>query len=111
MMISSGVTRCCHYVDDMFTCAPLGNNECQNHKNVMLQTCDHSGFELNPKKVIGATSKFEFLGIILDSVKQELSMSKERLLAIHAELLSWRGKLSGTQRQLLSLLLKLICCQ
>ena len=107
MMLNNGTSRVIHYLDDYFSCSPADVLECENNKNIMLQTCAAAGLEVNMKKVIGPVTTIEFLGIIIDSEKMELRLSGDRVNAIKAELLSWIGKNKGTKRQLLSLLGKL----
>jgi hypothetical protein len=64
--------------------------------------------EVNPQKVEPPTTVLEFLGIIIDSDRMELRMSEDRLNDIITELKRWDSKKSGTKRELLSLLGKLV---
>ena len=107
-MLNSGASRCCHYLDDFYTCGSAGTFECETNMKVMLDSCFNAGLEVNPKKVVGPDTCLEFLGIIIDSVKQELRMSDKRMLDVRTELQSWLGKKSGTKRDLLSLIGKLV---
>ena len=69
----------------------------------MLQTCADAGFSVQPSKVTAPSTETEFLGVVLDTVKQELRISPERLRDIAAEVGHWLGQKRVTKRQLLSL--------
>jgi hypothetical protein len=64
--------------------------------------------EVNNTKLVRPTSMLERLGVIIDADKMELRMSKKVLDMVKTELRSWIGRKSGTKRQLLSLLGKLV---
>ena len=108
MMVKNGAINTINYLDDFLSvtphCEELGNV----NKTVVLRTCEQSGFPINTKKTVGPVTELEFLGIVIDTDNMELRMSTERLNNVRAELLSWLGKRSGTKRQLLSLLGKLV---
>lgn len=108
IMLNNGTTRCLHYIDDYFSCAPSGSDECYNNLKCMISSCEAAGFPVNPKKVVPPTSKIEFLGIEIDSIEMSLSMSDDRIDKIITELEFWRYKRKGSKRQLLSLLGKLV---
>jgi hypothetical protein len=73
----------------------------------MLQVCDELGFAVNPNTVHPATTEIEFLGIIIDSEKIELRISKDRLDEVLDEINEWRTERRGRKRELLSLIGKL----
>ena len=81
-----------HYLDDFFTCGDALSTECASNLQQMLITCADLGFLVQPTKVQGPTTELEFLGIVVDSVKMELRISKERLLDIISELREFQGK-------------------
>ena len=107
-MLMEGATNAIHYLDDFWTCGEKHTEECLNNLKFMLNVCSDCGMAVNPKKVELPTTTIEFLGIIIDSEAMELRMSEERLSDIKSELAAWQGKRSGTKRELLSLLGKLI---
>jgi hypothetical protein len=108
MMKLDGVSNCCHYLDDSFTCGSAGSEECLMNIETMLLTCSACGVEVNPKKVVMPTTKLEFLGVVIDSEAMELSMSDARMSSVTCELNSWLGRKAGTKRELLSLIGKLV---
>ena len=66
------------------------------------------GFEVQPEKIVTPSTCVEVLGIVVDTKKQELRISAERLSAVMIELMAWRHKTSSTKRKLLSLIGKLV---
>jgi hypothetical protein len=106
-MIENGVSNTIHYRDDIFTAGTPDTVECSNNMDIMFETCNTCGVEINPKKTVQPTTQLEFLGIIVDSVRMELRISEVRLTAVRQELLWWYGRKIGTKRSLLSLIGKL----
>jgi hypothetical protein len=102
------VSHMCHYLDDMFTCGIADTVDCYKNIEIMQSTRDECGIELNHQKTIDPTTCIEFLGIVIDSKKMELRISEERLAAVKLELSKWIDKKTGSKRELLSLLGKLV---
>ena len=107
IMKQDGVTDVCHYLDDYLTAGPQNTNICQINLDHMLNTCDRVGFAVNPSKIATPTTEIEFLGIIVDSVREEFRISKDRVNEILAELTQWGERHKCTKRQLLSIIGKL----
>jgi hypothetical protein len=107
-MLNDGVSGMCHYLDGMFTCGVKDTYECMSNLTTMLNVCSDCGVLINPAKLVGPVDCIEFLGIIVDSVKMELSISDVRLEGVKKELVKWVDTRSGTKRALLSLLGKLV---
>jgi hypothetical protein len=107
IMLENGVTDVDHYLDDYLTAGPPDSPVCANNLEIMLATCKTTGFRVNPRKVEGPAAILEFLGIIIDTIRQELRISAERLAEVMAELSQWAGRKKGTKRELLSLIGKL----
>ena len=102
-----GVLNVEHYLDDFFTCGPPDNIICSENLNIMCNTCQETGFEVNPDKVEKPTTQLEFLGIVIDSSNMQLKISDQRLHDIYKELLEWKHKVQCKKRELLSLIGKL----
>ena len=102
-----GASYVAHYLDDFITAGPPDSPECQSNLEVMLTVCDKVGFAVNPTKVVHSCTKLEFLGIVIDTEKMELRISKERLQEIAADLKKWESRRRGKKRKLLSLIGKL----
>ena len=98
--------RVVRYVDDFIVVAPTAT-ECQQHLDVMLETCLAAGFSVQPSKITKPAVSTEFLGIVIDSVNQQLRISSERLAEITTEVAAWLGLRKATKRRLLSLIGKL----
>ena len=94
------------YVDDFIVLAPTAR-ECQQHLDLMLETCKAAGFTVQPSKVTIPAVACEFLGIVIDSAQQQLRISAERLAELSSEVASWLGLKKATKRHLLSLIGKL----
>ena len=94
------------YVDDFLLVAPTAS-ACQRGLDVMLETCQKSGFQVQPSKVTAPSNEVKFLGITINTITRTLSIDKARLdevLALVSELLSLR---SVSKRRLLSVIGKL----
>ena len=107
IMHENGVTMCKHYLDDYCSFGQANTNECANNLNIMLKTCEATGFEVNYNKVTQPDTIMEYLGIIIDTHKMELRISNERLAEIYSELCIWQSRRSCNKRKLLSLIGKL----
>ena len=98
--------RIVRYVDDFIVVASSAH-ECQNHLDVMLDTCLAAGFSVQPSKITTPAVTCEFLGIVIDSSLQQLRISAERLSDLTAEVAAWLDLKRATKRRLLSLIGKL----
>ena len=94
------------YVDDFIVIAPT-QDECQSHLDSILSTCQSAGFSVQASKVTVPSPVTEFLGIVIDTEKEELRISLERLHEILSEVNTWLSRDKATKRQLLSLIGKL----
>ena len=68
-----------------------------------MRVCADAGFSVQPSKVTSPSTETEFLGVVVDTVRQELRISPERLREIAGEVSHWLGQKRVTKRQLLSL--------
>jgi predicted Zn-ribbon and HTH transcriptional regulator len=107
IMQQRGVTACEHFLDDYFTAGATKSNTCDKNLKIMLDTCEITGFTVNPDKVCEPTTCLEFLGIVIDSNLMQIRISYERLHDTLTELNAWLNKRSVTKRSLLSLIGKL----
>jgi len=94
------------YVDDFLLISPT-QDECARDLHVMLDTCDASGFAVQPSKVTDPTRVIEILGIIIDVNLWELRISEDRVAEIRQLLSSWLGRRTCSKRELLSLIGKI----
>ena len=96
-----------HYLDDYFTVGPPGTDECRTNMDTMVRVCKDLGFTVNPDKVTDPATTTTFLGIDIDSVKQEARIDPVRLKEITRELRLFKRARSATKRQILSIVGKL----
>ena len=83
-----GIHHLLHYLDDFLTAGPANSNTCQQNLSYMLSLCNKIGAPIKAEKVEGPATRLTFLGIVLDTVTMEASISSERktalLTAIHS---------------------------
>ena len=94
------------YVDDFIIIASTAQ-ECQNYLDSVLSICKDAGFTIQASKITSPATITEFLGIVIDSNREELRISAERLRDISLEVDTWLSCCKATKRQLLSLIGKL----
>ena len=98
-----------HYLDDYFLAGPPSSTSCKKHLCCFLQVCRKLGFPVATEKVEGPATILTFLGLELDSVKQQISLPADKLHQILQELQLWlRHRKKVTKRELLSLIGKLV---
>ena len=91
-----------HYLNDFFTTGPSNSNACQHNLSHMLSLCNRIGMPIKTKSG-RTTTRLTFLGIVLDTVTMEASISSERksmLTAIH----SFSTSKKCTKQELLSII-------
>ena len=106
MMSNGAPSTIVRYVDDFLIIAPDAVS-CRDGLTIMLETCAHAGFPVQPSKVTSPATEVKFLGISIDSVARTLSIDKDRLdevIDLVNQLLALR---SVTKRRLLSVIGKL----
>ena len=107
IMFLKGVPRTVvRYVDDFIVVAP-SRQGCQDHLDTMIRISHEAGFSIQPSKITKPSTVTEFLGIVIDTEREEMRISKERMLEISAELDAWLDRPRATKRQILSLVGKL----
>ena len=77
---------------------------CQHNLNTFTQICDELGIPLATEKLEGPSISLTFLGIILDTHRMEIRLSKDKLQRIYQELSSWLHKKTTTKWDILSLI-------
>ena len=103
-MVQEGITDVIHYLDDFFFCGPAGTATCGKALNTALPLCERLGFPVAPEKVMGPTTVLIFLGIEIDSVRQELRLPREKLERMKTLINNWAQKRSTTKHELQCLL-------
>ena len=65
-----------HYLDDLFTARPADSNEYKQHLNAMLTLCGTLNVHIKPSKVECPATSLTFLGIHLNTISMEVSITK-----------------------------------
>ena len=99
-LIQSGITVMLHYLDDFFFCCPNQSNACKEALDIAVPLCKSLGLPVAPHKVVGPKTVLSFLGIIIDSERQELRLPADKLSSIKALLRKFLGKRSATKHEL-----------
>ena len=109
---SYGVKHVLHYLDDFFTAGPADSPVCAHNLQSMFTLCDKINAPIKMSKVEGPTTSLTFLGIQLNTITMEASVTPERKLELLHELHYMTHKNSCTKKELLSLIGKLsFCCK
>ena len=67
-----GVSFILHYLDDFLTMGKAGTPECQKNLDLIIEICTFLGLPLKFEKIEGPLPILIFLGILLNSIKQEI---------------------------------------
>ena len=103
MQTNYGLSHLIHYLDD-FLLMDLSELTCSHHLRRFLTVCTTLGIPVAEDNLEGPTTTLTFLGLEIDSVRQEIRLPEAKLIAIHTELRKWSQRKSTTKRQLLSLI-------
>ena len=93
-----------HYLDDYFLAGPPSSPQCGQHLRCFLHVAALLGALVAMEKVAGPTTTLPFLGLILDSIRQEIRLPPEKLQEILHLLDLWATHKNTTKRELLSLI-------
>ena len=89
-----------HYLDDFLTAGPAYSNTCHHNLSAMKSLCQAIGAPIKE-------ARLTFLGIVLDTVSMEASISVEHKTSLLTAIHSFLTFSKCTKRQLLSLIGKL----
>ena len=110
IMISRGASGdTLHYLDDFWSVSDSAE-DARKSLDIMCDTIERSGMVIQEEKTSGPGRIIEYLGIIIDTNLWQLRISDVRLKEIKTALFEWKGKLTCTKRELLSLIGKLVFC-
>ncbi len=103
-MIRRGVTNPLHYLDDfLFVSRPVVQ-EAQGNLALALSVCKELGAPVAPDKVAGPAVCIIFLGIEIDSARQELRLPADKLARLQQLIGIWQSRRSCVKTDLLSLI-------
>ena len=80
------------------------SGECTDSLEILLNACRELGIPVAIHKCTGPTTCLIFLGILIDTVKMEISLSEEKLEQLKKLLTAWKGRKGCTRRELESLI-------
>ena len=92
-----------HLLDDFLAIDPP-KADADRTMAVLTLVFNKLGIPLSPNKTIGPVTELEYLGIILDSIKMEARLPKNKVERIRSVLMSFLNRKACTKQELLSLL-------
>ena len=104
MVHNHSIRHLIHYLDDYFMAGPPSDSTCATYLHCFLLIAALLGVQVAMEKVDGPTTTLPFLGLLLDSVHQEIRLPPAKLEEILQELRHWASRKSCTKRDLLSLI-------
>ena len=99
-----GVTCLLHYLDDFLTVGAPLSQECRFNLDILISLCEMLGVPLALEKITGPVTALDFLGILLDTLRMEARLPKEKLERVKLAVKEWLSKKNATKREILSLL-------
>jgi hypothetical protein len=102
-LLCRGTSSVLHYLDDYLFSAPDATS-CTSHLQNALVLCEMLGLQAEPSMVEGPATSMIFLGLKIDSVREELRLPAEKLSALKQLLAWWAPKQVATKRELKILL-------
>ena len=99
-----GVSPIYHYLDDFAVIGPPDSTRCLDALHTLSRVCSELGVPLAQEKQDGPTTKIVFLGILIDTVRQELRLPEDKLKRILETVTHWIGKKACTKNELESLI-------
>ena len=97
-MLRRGIPAVLHYLDDFL----LWSQDAPScHANLVnaIDLCSILGLPAEPTKVEGPATTITFLGIQIDSIKEELRLPPAKLASLKQTLLQWSRKRAATKRE------------
>ena len=102
-----GVWFIIHYLDDFLVLGEPGSEECGTAVQKLLGVFERLGNPVAVDKLEGPSTSLVFLGFELDTVASEVRLPRQKLEELQELIRQWRGRKSGTRKELESLVGKL----
>ncbi len=96
-----------HYQDDFFTAGPPNSEVCSLNMDTTLSLCHSINAPVKPEKVEGPATTLTFLGIQLDTLAMQASITQDRKEELWLELSDLASTHTCTKHHLLSVMGKL----
>ena len=90
-----GITNVVHYLDDFLLWAEAGE-DLSTPLQTAVSLCDQLGLPTAPEKVEGPTTVLTFLGIVMDTARQELRLPQAKLTKLRQRLSWFTGRHNAT---------------
>ena len=97
-----GVGIIYHYLDDFAVLGPPNSEECGVNLQKLKLVCKDLGIPLAAEKQAGPSTCIEFLGIIIDTIKKELRLPRDKLDRLLITMHHWQARKSCTRRELVT---------
>ena len=88
-----------HYLDDFIVIGAPVSSECAHNLEILLDACKEFGIPVATHKCTGPTTCLVFLGILIDTVRMEISLPEEKLEQLKSLLSAWKGRKDCTHRE------------
>ena len=99
-----GVEHIFHYLDDFAVVGPAESQQCLQALLILIRVCAALGIPLAPDKQDGPTAVITLLGIIIDTIKEELRLPEDKLQRLIELAAKWEKRKTCTHRELESLI-------
>ena len=103
LMVVCGIRHILHYLDDFFICEKDAIR-CQDSLSRFLDICRRAGIPIAEDKTVPPSSVMTYLGIEIDSIRQEVRLPSEKREHLCTLLAAWSNRKKCTKRELLSLI-------
>ena len=77
--LQQGMSVILHYLDDILTAGRASSEECKNNLETIKGLCAFLRIRFKTEKIEGPVPVITFLGIVLDTIKQELCLPSQKL--------------------------------
>ena len=95
-----GVQHIYHYLDDFIVLGSPSTEECGAYLSTLQQVCQELGVPLAPEKQDGPAEVLTFLGIEIDTIRQELRLPAKKLERLLRMVDEWDSRKVCTRREL-----------
>ena len=99
-----GVRLIYHYLGDFVVLSSPGTEECGSYLCTLQRVCNELGVPLAPEKQDGPAEVLTFLGIEINTIRQELRLPMEKLRRLLLMVNEWECQKVCTRRELESLI-------
>jgi len=98
-----GVEHIFHYLDDFAVLGPADTQVCLQSLLILKRVCAVLGIPLAQDKQDGPTAVMTLLGIIIDTLRDELRLPEDKLQRLIQATTEWAGRKVCTHKELESL--------